>query len=108
MYRYLVLYHAMHGHSSVPYKFRVANNEIALGRWVHHQRHKHKTGKLSADKICQLDKVNFEWTVIDRNNQSWEAMFERLVEYKREFQHCNVPRLYKGASNTEGPSLGKW
>lgn len=37
------------------------------------------------------------------NNEQWDAMFERLVEYKTEHGDCLVPKRY-----TADPKLGTW
>jgi hypothetical protein len=49
----------------------------------------------------RLDAIGFAWRLIDPN--SWESMFDSLVEFKKIYGHCNVPQHWK-----ENKRLGKW
>jgi len=64
------------------------------------QRFKKKTGQLEADRIAKLERLGFNWKLIELQ---WEEMFGRLVAYKRKHHNCNVPWSY-GAD----PRLAKW
>jgi len=37
------------------------------------------------------------------NKAPWEEMYQRLVAYKKEYKHSNVPQRYKGEQQ-----LGTW
>ena len=52
----LVQYKAKHGDCNVP------RSRGQLGRWVHNQREKYKTGKLSQDRIDRLNGIGFDCT----------------------------------------------
>jgi hypothetical protein len=54
----LVAFHRAHGHWDVPYEqaeFR------RLRSWTNHQRLYHRQGRLSADRIRQLEEIGFPW-----------------------------------------------
>ncbi len=38
-----------------------------------------------------------------KNEQFWDKMFKRLIEYKKQHGNCDVPKRYK-----EDPPLGNW
>jgi superfamily II DNA or RNA helicase len=63
-----------------------------------------KSGKFTKsfdeDLFRQLVELEFPWNRLDLK---WEEMFSRLVSYKNEHNHCNVPKEYD-----EDPELGSW
>jgi len=69
-----------------------------LGRWVHYQRVEYwifqqtETAKITEERIGRLDAIDFEW---DPQKAQWDKMFEKLKEYKKENNHCRVPKGYE-------------
>jgi len=78
----LVDYNKKNGNCRVPRKHG------ALGNWVDNQRSKYKKGKLSQERIAQLESIGFEWLVL----QHWEERFNVLVAYKEKNGNCKVPK----------------
>lgn len=52
-----------------------------LGLWCHLQRCAHKAGRLSPERVADLDKLGFQWDIKEVN---WVRFYEMLKEYKRE------------------------
>lgn len=69
-----------------------------LGRWVHYQRVEYwifqqtETAKITEERIGRLDAIDFEW---DPQKAQWDKIFEKLKEYKKENNHCRVPKGYE-------------
>lgn len=81
-YEELKEYRAQHGHSNVP------QNEGTLGKWVCNQRQARKKGKLSEDRVRNLENIGFCW---GRTQALWIHRYNELRTYKAERGHCNVP-----------------
>jgi len=82
------------GHCNVPQKF--APN-IALGKWVHRQRHEFKKirdGDASFLTKHRIDKLIEIGLCPNRQEAVWQQRYRELVEFKRKNGHCNVPRKY--------------
>ena len=88
----LVDYRHRHGNCNVP----VNLTDRELAKWVRVQRSVRASGKLSEDRIRRLDDLGFSWGVFTAR---WEAMFERLVNYKHATGNCEVSK--RGASDAE-------
>lgn len=71
-----------------------------LGAWTANQRRKYKAGKLKQEYIDQLNSIDFIW---DKKEFLWNSKYKKLIAYKDENGHCNVPCRYKN-----DPSLGEW
>lgn len=85
-FKKLVKFKKEFGHCNVPTAWE---NDKLLSYWVHRQRTDKK--ELSDDKIERLDRLEFAWNSFDF---FWETHFQRLVEYKKEYGHCNVSTLH--------------
>ncbi|OQK17585.1 hypothetical protein AU255_06860 [Methyloprofundus sedimenti] len=59
-FAYLKQYVQQHGHSRIPYKYKVADG-FNLGRWAARQR-RNKV-QLTAERILKLDSISFDWVV---------------------------------------------
>uniref|UniRef100_A0A7R9VYN5 Helicase-associated domain-containing protein n=1 Tax=Pseudictyota dubia TaxID=2749911 RepID=A0A7R9VYN5_9STRA len=92
----LCKFHAIHGHSDVPYNYASDPN---LAVWVTYQRRARKQNKLVAERIAALDQIDFTWTP----RTPWRRRYAELAEFKRRNGHCAVPYNYK-----ENPALGVW
>ena len=92
----LEAYKAIHGHCRVP---RTYKENPSLANWVSNQRHHQKVGKLSDERISDLEAIGFEWDLSDK----WTERLRQLKEYKTIHGNCRVPQKYQ-----ENPSLGHW
>ena len=90
-YNELREYKAEQGHCNVP------QSQGPLGKWVVNQRQARKQGKVSDDRVRNLDDLGFSW---GSTQPKWQDRYNELREYKAEHGHCNVPQ-------SQGP-LGGW
>jgi len=86
----LAAYQKKNGNCNVPAK------QGKLGKWVDHQRQFYKKGKLSQERIVQLESIDFNWTVLPK----WEERLKDLAAYQQKNGNCNV-------SSKDG-ALGNW
>lgn len=100
MYQQLRDYRIENGNSNVPQKF---HENQPLGRWVGTQRENRKIGRLSQDRIDKLDRLYFNWGKNMPDPPSWDGMYQRLVDYQKEHESCNVP-----FNKTKPSQLAKW
>jgi len=99
-YGELVEFKKEHDHCRVPHKYD-ANPQLA--EWVHHQRQMYKKEEKSEIEMERIDKLNaigFTWVV---QETQWDDRFDELVEFKKEHDHCLVPKGYKA-----NPQLADW
>ena len=81
---------AIHGHANVPRSYK--NTQLAT--WVHTQRKNKDT--MPKERKEKLLSVGFEFTLAKkRNDERWELMFKKLLEFKKEFGHTRVSSRYK-------------
>ena len=81
----------------VAYKERNGNCNVSrsdaanrnLGIWVGLQRTEYKDGKLSEERISQLNELGFVWK-LRNNDEFWKTSYNNLVAYKAEHGHCFV------------------
>ena len=50
-----------------------------------------------------LDSIGFECDLSTKNIAAWEEMYQRLVEYKKEYKDTKAPAFCK-----KDPKLGRW
>jgi len=100
MFLRLVEYKKKHGSANVPFRY---HKDVQLGTWVNYQRTVHRLERLSVAKVKKLNSIGFEWNPHMKHAATWEAMFWRLVAYKKCFGHTSVPFRYK-----PDPQLGYW
>jgi len=101
-YGYLVQFREEHDHCKVPYDYETENG-INLGLWVSTQRTSFHKGKLSDEKIEQLNGIGFVWNVAAAE---WGENFQRLKEYAGEHGgDSSVPRWFV---TKNGSNLGTW
>jgi len=96
-------YREAYGDCNVPISYQ---ENPALGRWVHTQRHQYKLyvekrndGKRSSkssmnpDRIKALEEVGFSWEVrsVRGPKMSWEERFEELKAFRVKEGHTSVP-----------------
>ncbi len=97
LFQALVAFKENQGHCGVPDKW---SENPELGRWVANQRQTFRKGKLSEERVVRLEALGFEW---DPFTTDWEAMFQALVAFKENRDHCGVPTRWG-----ENPELGRW
>jgi superfamily II DNA or RNA helicase len=88
MFAALVAFKDENGHCNVPATYPA---NPTLGNWVPTQRSAKKRGKLSPERIQQLETLGIMWDPIAA---AWEEMFMALTAFKDEKGHCNVPSSY--------------
>ncbi len=89
------------GHCNIPHKW---SENIKLSRWVDRIRQLWKEGKLSPERIKQLESLGF--TIIDHDaekKETWEKMFSSLCEFKKIKGHCKVTQRWH-----KNPALANW
>ncbi len=113
----LMNYGALHGGDyNVPQKY---NDDLELGTWVANQRKLFHRGKMREDRKEILNNLGFIWkingdtTTTQRREETdiqnstyqkqWNAMFQRLKEYKLVNGNCNVPYNF-----IQDKTLGMW
>mmetsp|Transcript_24901 Transcript_24901/g.57461 ORF Transcript_24901/g.57461 Transcript_24901/m.57461 type:complete len:1213 (-) Transcript_24901:347-3985(-) len=101
----LLAYKATYGDTRVPLEF-LPNPQLV--HWVANQRKQYKkriagrASTMSDERLQALENVDFCWETVS-NRQPWDVRYAELVEYKRVYGNCQVPREYK--SNKQ---LGHW
>jgi Helicase associated domain len=95
LHQELVQYHERFG--STFFNKRI-NKELAL--WTEELRRLHKRGDLDPKWVAKLNSLGFQWEAEDVD---WNAMFDRLVAYKKRHGTVLVPNRC-----TEDPPLGPW
>jgi hypothetical protein len=97
----LALFRSVHGHSNVPRRWP---QDPALARWVSRQRELRRQGRLAEDRVALLDGLKFSWSgSVQGRDSAWERGYDRLVAFRRDHGHCNVPARWR-----KDPSLGRW
>ncbi len=90
---------AEHGHADVPQLYKL--NGVALGTWVNGIREKKRRGKLTEERIGELDRLGFIWDAHD-------SRIERFLDVLRAFiavhGHPNVPLGHV----VDGVAIGNW
>jgi hypothetical protein len=104
-YEQLVEFKRKKGHCMVP---RSYEQNKSLGNWVHTQRTFHNNNKLGIDRKIILDEIGFTWKPdgdhnFKQDDKLWHQQYENVVEFKRIYGHCMVPKTYE-----KDKSLGQW
>jgi hypothetical protein len=106
MYQRLIDYKRINGHCNIPKEWE---EDRPLARWVGSQRVLFKKGLLSDDRIRQLEKLQFLFsiharTVLEYDDLMWNRHYKMLRWFLGENGHCNVPPSYE----KDGFELGAW
>ncbi|HPI19375.1 MAG TPA: helicase associated domain-containing protein [Candidatus Kapabacteria bacterium] len=90
-YNKFISYVKEHGHQKFqsPKREYFNPDEDFLRRWVGTQRILYKKGKLAFWRYEMLVKMNFLFEPIE---EQWQINYNKLVEYKNKYGHCNIPR----------------
>ena len=101
MFDALIEYQNEFGNCKVPNAY-VNSFGQRLGGWVNYQRQRQRLGELSPGKVQRLNEIEFVWHPL---KQTWDEMFDALIEYKKKYGDCDVPRKHVSVS---GQRLGNW
>jgi hypothetical protein len=99
MFQRLVDFKNKHGHLNVP---STTPESVELANWVQTQRAAKRCNRpIIAQRGNRLEEIGFSWRIVEQNG--WDSMFERLVQFKQAYGHCNVPQRWP-----EDRKLGRW
>ena len=96
-----LLYKKRTGNPNVLKSYRTAEG-FRLGEWQRFLRQRYRKGKLSPERIRQLEEIGFTW---ERLEEKFEKGFQETLLYKNNTGNPNVLRSYKTAA---GYLLGSW
>lgn len=104
----LVAFQKEHGHLRVTLKNQPS---AGLMHWRDNQRIRFEAGAMTPEQKAKLDAIGFEWEPPKRispamekhNVELWESMFVKLLAFREERGHCQVPK-----SKTKDTSLATW
>ena len=96
-FKELIEYKELHGNCDVPRHYS-ANKPLAT--WVNSQRAYYRSERLSPSRIASLEEIGFSW---DPHESFWGFMFDQLIIFKKEYNHCNVPHGFP-----TNVALGNW
>lgn len=89
------------GNLQVPAKYKT-KNDYPLGKWINNARKRRNDGKLTEERIRQLDQMGMIWSVFDAK---WEQGYALAMNYAAKHGDLNVPVNY---TTEEGEKLGAW
>lgn len=89
------------GNLQVPAKYKT-KDDYPLGKWINNARKRRNDGKLTEERIRQLDQMGMIWSVFDAK---WEQGYALSAVYAQKYGNLDVPRDYKTA---DGKTLGRW
>ena len=89
------------GNLQVPAKYKTKDGYL-LGAWITNARKRRSDGKLTEERIQQLDQLGMTWSVFDAR---WEQGYALAMNYAAEHGDLNVPANY---TTKEGEKLGTW
>jgi hypothetical protein len=88
MFSVLQEYRDKHGHTNVPEQWE---ENKRLANWVQSQRHRHRKGKLPADRVRRLDEIAFQWAIY-KGEEDTPPLAEESVPVPE--KEAPVERLY--------------
>ena len=89
------------GNLQVPVKYKT-KDDYPLGKWINNARKRRNDGKLTEERIRQLDQMGMIWSVFDAK---WEQGYALAMNYAAKHGDLNVPVNY---TTEEGEKLGAW
>lgn len=89
------------GNLQVPAKYKT-KDDYPLGKWINNARKRRNDGKLTEERIRQLNQLGMAWKVFDVR---WEQGYALAMSYAAEHGNLNVPVNY---TTEEGEKLGAW
>ncbi len=70
----------------------ISQLQKGLGPWLSSQRVMYRQDILPKSRKHLLEKLGVEWSPSSRLNDRWMGQFNKVVKFKSEHGHCNVPR----------------
>ncbi len=98
MYNQLVSFKEKYGHTRVPYYW---HENPRLGHWV--SRTRRGLYELTEEQKELLNKADFYWHLVRKDQVPWINMFQLLLEFKKDYGDTRVPTKWK-----RNKKLGKW
>jgi hypothetical protein len=95
-FRLLEQFKEQHGHCNVPERW---SEDRQLANWVQSQRHRHKKGKLPAERVRKLDALGFMWGVYGRREEA-DAPAPSAEEPEEPVEQGPAERLYRIGNGT--------
>ena len=89
------------GNLQVPAKYKT-KDDYPLGKWINNARKRRSDGKLTEERIRQLNQLGMAWKVFDVR---WEQGYALAMNYAAKHGDLNVPVNY---TTEEGEKLGAW
>ena len=99
----LTRYLAIQGHAHVPVSYTDPDDGYRLGTWLASQRHAHRRGSLSQQRVTALEELSVIW---DAEDTSWAEGIAHLRRFRDYYGHVRVPATY--ADPEHGYQLGAW
>jgi superfamily II DNA or RNA helicase len=93
----LINYQKQHN-TCLVWQYYETDKGFKLGSWVSERRKAFSKGRLTKDKINQLNELGFAW---NKYEFEWNQGFQLLLEYKNLHGHCYVP------SKSDNPNMKK-
>lgn len=100
-YKAAMDYYGKHGNLDIPAKYETRDG-VKLGRLYRGIRKKYAEGKLSQERITQLEEIGIEWNSVLM--RKWMRHYELAAEYHEEHGNLNIPYDY----TAEGLKVGIW
>ena len=69
----------------------VAADDFKLGRWIANQRTAYRNGRLTAEKVKQLEEIGMCWNALQ---DRWQVGYEHAKEYFAQYRDLNVPKYF--------------
>jgi hypothetical protein len=99
MFQQLLRFKEEHGHTNVP---QGPPHYKELATWVRNQRDSKRLNRpILEERAQRLNAIGFEWRL--RTPNIWELMFNKLLDFRKVYGHCNVPQRWE-----EDKELGRW
>ena len=103
----LEAFKAANGHCDVPTQYK---ENTSLGKWCSQMRsalRQLKKGnkiryRISNERVARLEAIGFKWKD-DANALTFDKRCQELIEFRKQFGHCNVPKRY-----AENNALRRW
>ena len=100
-YRNAKVYYKANGNLCIKSSY-ITDDGYKLGAWLNNQRTKYKTGKLSNERIAELEKIGMIW---DKNEAKWQENYNCALLYFKQNQNLNIKQDYV---TKDGVKLGSW
>lgn len=92
-------FYQQHGDLFIAYGYKV--NGVNLGQWISNLRRNYKKGRISQEKIDQLNSIGMVW---DAYTTRWNKKYNLAKQYSQ--QHGNL--LIPNRREVNNVSIGKW